>query len=50
VQYEDSDEEDMEEDELRSVLEQDQRQWRRNRDAYDEPKVENEVKKLRGLS
>jgi hypothetical protein len=28
----------MEEDELRSVLERDQRRWKRNRDAFDEPK------------
>jgi hypothetical protein len=50
VQYEDSDEEDMEEDELRSVLERDQRRRKRNRDAFDKPKVENVVKKLHGLS
>jgi hypothetical protein len=50
VRYEDGDEEDMEEDELRSVLERDQRRRKRNRDAIDEPTPGNAVKKLCGLS
>jgi hypothetical protein len=39
VWYEAGDEEDMDEDELRSVLERDWRRRKRNRDAVDKPKA-----------
>jgi hypothetical protein len=48
VRYEDGDEEDMEEDELKSLLERERRRQKRKRDAADEPKPGNAVKRLRG--
>jgi hypothetical protein len=48
VQYEDGDEEDMEEDELKNRLEQGRRRRKRNRDAVDEPNPGNVAKRGRG--